>query len=126
MHPASVKFCEVLDEMRAMHLKKGADYGTSSDPFANIRSSESFNIPAWLGAVVRLNDKVSRIKSFAVKGHLQNESIEDSLIDIAVYAAISLVLYRETCAGSGDDPVGDDIALGAVPRPAVPSLDESR
>jgi len=88
-------FSEVLAEMQAMHDRKSQDYGVQADPFANVRASEDFGIPGWLGTVVRLNDKITRIKSFAKNGSLANESLRDSLIDIAVYAAIAVALYDE-------------------------------
>jgi len=88
-------FSEVLAEMQAMHDRKSQDYGVQADPFANVRASEDFGIPGWLGTIVRLNDKITRIKSFAKNGSLANESLRDSLIDIAVYAAIAVALYDE-------------------------------
>tara|TARA_Y100000310_G_scaffold338983_1_gene430203 strand:+ start:1142 stop:1297 length:156 start_codon:yes stop_codon:yes gene_type:complete len=42
-----------------------------------------------------MNDKMSRLKTFAKKGSLSNESVEDSLRDLAVYAIIALCLYQE-------------------------------
>jgi len=88
-------FRDVLSEMADLHDRKNADYGTDADPFANVRASEEFGIPAWLGSVVRANDKMTRLKAFSVKGELRNESVEDSLIDLANYCVISLILYRE-------------------------------
>lgn len=95
MHSGSEAFHAVLRELGDLHDRKQQDYGTDTDPFANVRASAEFGVPAWVGAVVRMNDKVTRIKSFCRKGNLINESLEDSLADIAVYAAIALVLYRE-------------------------------
>lgn len=92
------EFSDILNELQALHDKKQADYGTGADPFANIRASEQFGIPAWLGAIVRANDKVSRLQAFARKGKLANESVEDSLRDLAVYSVIALLLYREAAA----------------------------
>lgn len=89
------RFDAVLAEMAALHAKKNADYGTNEDPFANVRATEDFGLPAWLGAVMRANDKMSRLKAFAQKGVLQNEPVEDSLIDLANYAVIGLCLWRE-------------------------------
>ncbi len=89
------KFDSILAEMSALHNKKGEDYGKVGDPYANVRASQDFGIPPWLGAIVRLNDKITRIKSFAVKGNLVNESVFDSLQDIAVYAVIAQLLYLE-------------------------------
>ena len=96
MHPGSKRFHEILKELGELHDKKQEDYGSDRDPFANVRSSEDFGVPGWVGALVRGNDKVSRLKSFIRKGTLRNESVEDSLRDLAVYAVISLVLYEES------------------------------
>lgn len=78
-----------------MHDQKQADYGTDIDPFANVRASERFGIPAWVGAILRGNDKMARLQTFIRKGELKNESVEDSLKDLAVYAIIGLVLFEE-------------------------------
>ena len=86
-----------------VHAAKQTDYGSEGDPFANIRASEDWGIPAWVGALVRLNDKVHRLKEFAKKGSLANESAKDSMLDIAVYALISYVLYEELDEGKVRD-----------------------
>lgn len=86
-------FMRILVEMANLHMKKSFDYGTASDPYANVRASKDFSIPPWVGALVRQNDKLVRLKSFLKKGSVANESVRDSLIDNAVYAAIALVLY---------------------------------
>ncbi len=87
-------FRDILVEMGELHDRKNADYGTAADPFANVRASEEFGIPAWLGSVIRANDKMTRLKTFANKGELANEPVEDSLIDLANYCVIALLLYR--------------------------------
>jgi len=43
-----------------------------------------------------MNDKIQRIKTFVKKGVLQNESLEDSFLDLANYAMLGLALYRES------------------------------
>ena len=91
-------FVTILDEMKALHEKKGRDYGTDTDPLANVRACEKFGVPAWLGAVIRANDKMSRLQTYAVKGNLTNENAEDSLLDAAVYFIIALQLHREIMA----------------------------
>jgi hypothetical protein len=96
----SKQFEGILEEMNDLHDRKQQDYGTAKDPFANVRASEEFGIPGWLGAVIRANDKMSRLKSFAEKGVLANEPLEDSLIDLASYAVIALILYREVIANA--------------------------
>lgn len=89
------RFHALLQQIADLHDKKQADYGKDADPFANVRASRFWGIAPWVGALVRLNDKVSRLQSFARKGALANESAEDSMMDIAVYALIALILYRE-------------------------------
>jgi hypothetical protein len=88
-------FDDILEEVRALHKKKSTDYGRVVDPYANVRASEDFGIPGWVGAVVRQNDKMRRLQKFAQDGYLANESVEDSLIDNIVYGIIALALFRE-------------------------------
>lgn len=78
-----------------MHDQKQKDYGHDHDPFANVRASEDFGIPGWIGCMTRANDKMKRIQKFAQGEELLNESVEDSLMDLAVYALIGLVLFRQ-------------------------------
>jgi hypothetical protein len=94
------RFHDRLQAMGELHDRKQADYGTDGDPFANVRASKEFGIPPWLGAILRLNDKVTRIKSFAKKGSLKNEPLQDSFDDIAVYAVIARILYDEEHGGT--------------------------
>jgi hypothetical protein len=98
-HPGYLK---ILEEMRDLHVRKAADYGRGADPFANVRASERFGVPAWVGVMVRANDKMERIQSFIANGSLKNESVEDSLLDLAAYALIALVIRRGEAAKGGD------------------------
>lgn len=93
--PGAAEFKDAIWEILELHARKQADYGKEIDPFANIRASEDFGVPAWKGSLIRMNDKVTRLKTFSEKGVLANESVEDSMADIAVYAIIALCLYRE-------------------------------
>jgi len=92
------RFHKELKEIGELHDKKQVDYGTNSDPFANVRSSEEWGVPGWVGAMVRLNDKVHRLKQYVRNGSLANEGVVDSLRDIAVYALIAKVLYEENAS----------------------------
>jgi hypothetical protein len=109
LHPRSQAFIDALDELRALHLKKGADYGAPDDPFANISVSSQWGIEPWLGAIMRGTDKVVRLQSYARTGTLANEGVEDALADLAAYALIALVLFRETVAPK----------VGPAPKPAT-------
>jgi len=89
------RYLALLEEMAALHKKKSADYGRGNDPLANIRASVEIGVPAWKGAFLRALDKVHRIKSYCLNGQLACEGVEDSLQDLAAYALIALVLFRE-------------------------------
>lgn len=88
-------FRDTIDELDRLQEAKGSDYGSEDDPLYNLRASEMFGTPAWLGSIIRANDKINRIATFARRGALVNESVEDSLRDLAVYAIHALRLYRE-------------------------------
>jgi len=94
-HPLSQKFHDLLKEVGELHDKKQMDYGTPEDPFANVRGSSEWGIASWLGAMIRANDKVVRIKQYAKTGSLENEGVRDSFLDLATYALIGLVLWEE-------------------------------
>lgn len=94
-HPNSARFHELLAQAGQMHDTKQADYGKDDDPFANVRASEEWGIPGWVGAMIRLNDKVRRLQALATRGSLANEAAVDSFMDIAVYAIIACVLYEQ-------------------------------
>lgn len=94
--PGDPRFLAILDEMRQLHVRKAADYGADEDPLANLRASVDFGIPAWLGTLIRANDKIRRLMTFAKKGELANESVIDSFNDAAAYFILARILYEET------------------------------
>ena len=98
VHPTSRRFYELCDAVKNMHARKSQDYGCPSgtDPLRNIRDGARFvGIPAWRGAMVRLSDKVTRLATFNATGQLSYEGVEDTLLDLASYALLSLLLYQE-------------------------------
>ncbi len=101
-HPNSARFHELLKQAGELHDQKQADYGRGDDPFANVRASADWGIQGWVGAMIRLNDKVKRLQSLAQTGQLANEGALDSFMDIMVYAGIAHVLYEEECGDASD------------------------
>lgn len=80
-----VEFSDVLNKMKEIHDKKNSDYGNSFH--------DSFVEFGPISGVVRMCDKMNRIKSLINKENLvKDESIEDTLIDLANY---SIMLYLE-------------------------------
>jgi hypothetical protein len=100
-HPTSKLFYDKLIAAALLHAKKQRDYGKEGDPFANVRASEEWGVPGWVGAMIRATDKVRRLQTHATRGSLINESVEDSLLDLAVYSLIALVLYEQDLATKG-------------------------
>lgn len=96
--PKSTKYIEVMGQAIELHARKNSNYAgfVEGDPYANFRQCENFDVAAWLGVLVRMSDKWSRIMTLA-KGvpDQVGESFEDTLIDIINYAAICVCLYRE-------------------------------
>jgi hypothetical protein len=96
IRPGSREFLDVLDELRTLHLRKTMDYGVDEDALSNIRSSaDVVNMPAWAGCILRISDKMHRLKAYFRRGKCEFDGVEDTLKDIACYAAIALVLHRE-------------------------------
>ena len=89
------RFHQLLKEIADLHDKKQQDYGRDDDPFANVRASSDWGVPAWVGALIRGTDKIKRLQKAARSGTLANESVEDSMMDLMVYSGIALILYRE-------------------------------
>ena len=97
IRPGSREFLDVLDELKQLHLRKTLDYGVDEDALSNIRSSaDVVNMPAWAGCILRISDKMHRLKAFFRNGRCEFDGVEDTLKDIACYAAIALVLHRES------------------------------
>ena len=97
IRPGSREFLDVLDELRTLHLRKTKDYGVDEDALSNIRqSADVVNMPAWAGCILRISDKMHRLKAFFRNGRCEFDGVEDTLKDIACYAAIALVLHRES------------------------------
>lgn len=84
---------------------KNSDYaGASSDPFANFTRVESLGIcKTEVGFLTRMTDKLCRIASFVAKGTLavKDESVEDTLLDLANYCLLFGAYLAEKRRGGG-------------------------
>ena len=93
-HPG---FYELLKKMADIHSRKNANYAKSSDPLSNFRMSRDLGIDPFKGCLIRMSDKWSRICQLS-NGvtDLVGESLEDTLIDEAIYSLIAILLLRES------------------------------
>ena len=100
-HPSSDAFVSLLQEMQRLHESKSADYGSEDDPLANVRSGADFvNIEPWRGCMVRIADKVQRLRTYCRTGRLVHEGVRDTLLDLSAYSLLAIVLFDEGHNGS--------------------------
>ena len=89
-------FEKILEEWKELHNRKNSDYANSNDPYYNLRACEDMGIPAWKGVLVRMTDKMSRLKNLARDpSAAKNEPMEDTFDDIGIYAALGKALYKQ-------------------------------
>ena len=94
-------FYELILQMCKIHEIKNKGYGIGN-PLGNFMECERFNIPAWKGCLVRMTDKYSRICNLVAKmdnpeyqDAIKMENLEDTLIDLANYSLLCIILLRE-------------------------------
>ena len=79
-----VTFKDVLDKMNEIYEKKNADYGDSF--------SKTYAEFGLTSAAVRINDKNERFKKLIKQeAQVKDESIEDTLLDLANYSVLTLM-----------------------------------
>ena len=97
MHQSTSRFLQLLDEIAEMHRSKSRDYGSEDDPLANIRhGADLVDIEPWRGCMVRIADKVQRLRTYCKTGRLVHEGVVDTLKDLAAYSLLAIVLHEET------------------------------
>jgi hypothetical protein len=85
-------YLAVLDELRALTMKKRAGYSPGADPFANFRMSSTFGIDPVRGILIRVMDKIARVASLLENpaNDQVGESIRDTLMDGGNYLLIAV------------------------------------
>jgi hypothetical protein len=87
-------FKEVTRDMASLYERKNKDYGNSFT-----KSYEEFGDTM---CAIRLGDKLNRFKQLAIingKQQVNDESIEDTLIDLANYAIMTVIERRKSICG---------------------------
>ena len=92
------EFDDALDELKMLHDAKNHDYATAENPYKNLEGVSRIGVEPWRGIVIRLMDKFSRVEEFCVKEELavKQESIEDTVMDIAIYSVLAIILRRKS------------------------------
>ena len=82
----TVKHAEICTELTDIYNRKNSDY---NDSFG-----KSFHEYGMAMSCIRLEDKLNRLKALTVHNYnprVADESIEDTLIDLANYAIMTLI-----------------------------------
>lgn len=81
------KHMQICQELNELHARKDKDYGNSF--------SKTYDEYGLTMCAIRLEDKLQRFKRLIKnQAEVKDESIEDTLIDLANYAIMSLIEIR--------------------------------
>ena len=91
------EFEDIQSEMFELFLRKQADYGpTNVGMGSEVVDTDRKVKRSLAGLSVRLNDKVQRFLNLTFNNREpENESLEDTLIDIANYAVMAIIVQRK-------------------------------
>ena len=101
----------ICESLNALYARKNADYGDSF--------GKSFKEYGLTMACIRLEDKLNRIKALSKqKAQVSDESIVDTLSDLANYAIMTLVEMTPSANHFTDAPQGEHDAECMVKIPS--------
>ena len=89
---------ELCKSAKDLMTRKNHDYTSGSgDPFANFRGASYLGIKPELGILLRMQDKMMRIRTFIEKGELKvkDEGVTDALVDLVNYTVLMYGLIQE-------------------------------
>ncbi len=104
---ANPKFHALIKQMSEMHDKKNNDYASSGNPYSNFEQAAAFagcSVDTVFAVLIGI--KEARLRELTASGKTpNNESIQDTRLDAAVYAALraSYFLPNEGKAEKGID-----------------------
>lgn len=80
---------QLLDDIHDMYIRKNYDYGDSF--------GKSIDEWGYISAIVRMSDKWNRLTEIFKDGEVQvsDETVEDTLLDLANYALMTVMKLRE-------------------------------
>lgn len=92
------EFYRLIEQMAEIHSAKNHDYAGESEPDKNFRAAERLGISACDAIAVRMIDKWTRFENFVRNKELKvsDETIDDTLIDLANYALIWVIMKNRT------------------------------
>lgn len=119
-----------LNDLLVLIEKKNSDYtGGSQDALANFKLCEEIGLgKAEHGVLIRMMDKVQRIKSFLAKGSLEvaNESAQDAARDIIGYSLALLAMLEDKANQKRTEPVQYKIPISGSLSDTTESITRQR
>lgn len=92
-HP---RFYELLLQAAEIHARKNKNYAVDGNPLSNLKECERIGIRPFIGVMIRLFDKWSRLIELTKgKQDLVGESLVDTLLDNAIYSVLAIILLEE-------------------------------
>ena len=104
-YSSNPEFDELLRKMGQIHDAKRADY-TNDDPLGNFQEAKRVGVTPLQGIMVRLGDKYTRACNLVRnqgKRAVKDETLEDTLLDLANYALLALLAYKRQTKEKGGE-----------------------
>lgn len=94
LHDATTKKCKAIMEAKNNDYSGGEK---AEDALANFKQSRSLGLHPVMGLLLRMQDKMMRVRSFVSDGKLKvsGESVEDAFDDMINYAILGKALLIE-------------------------------
>lgn len=88
---------QLCSNCKQIMVLKNHDYTADTDVFANFKNSEMFGVDNGIGLLLRVNDKMMRLRTYLEKGELavEGEGFEDAAMDIINYMVLLVGMKRE-------------------------------
>jgi hypothetical protein len=99
---------EAINRISETLNSKGGDYALDEDAFSNFREiADFYGVEAFEAAIGEIVKKLSRLKALKSNGRVPtNESVEDTVRDIAGYGVLALAMLMEY---TNDNAVAESI-----------------
>lgn len=91
---------QTCERTREIMRAKNSDYtggSSATDALANFKTASILGLHPVTGLLLRMQDKLMRVKSFVADGQLSvpDETVEDACDDLVNYAILAKALLRE-------------------------------
>lgn len=92
----NARIAHFFENAKALLFKKGSDYASDENPYQNMMTGEEIGISMEKFCFLRMSEKMARIRNFFKRDLLvKDETIEDTLLDLANYTAFLYDIVSE-------------------------------